>query len=184
MIDNYEFTRDIIAMNKMYELPVNQAPTLKIGEPLIQRLRNFKSVLTKELKEMDDIIQMAGLMTTAHPDAPTELEVLTALADLFGDIQVYAVSEAVKFGIPNTAVLKVIMQSNYSKLGANGEVLKDDEGKFLKGPNYWKPEPKIELLLGSLQIAELAEQTRQATRDEATVLGAFDPLPTGTTGRS
>ena len=165
-IKNYDFLADIIKMNRMYELPVNEAPTLRIGQPLIQRLRNFKSILGKELDEMDDVIQMAALLTTAHPDAPTELEVLTALADLLGDIQVFAVSEMVKFGLPPHATLKLIMESNFSKLGANGEVIKDEEGKFLKGPNYWKPEPKISVMLGSMQIESLAKLTRQAVRTE------------------
>jgi len=175
-IKNYDFSADIRRMNTMYELPVNEAPTVKIGMPLIQRLRNFKSIVLKELDEIDDVIQLAGHMGTGE-NAPTELEVLTALADLLGDMQVFCASEMLKFGLPNNAVLQLIMQSNFSKLGANGEVLKDDEGKFLKGPNYWKPEPKISVMLGSMQIEALAGLTRQATRTET--IGAFDPLPSG-----
>lgn len=87
MSDNYSFQNDIVKFNGMYRMPVNEAPTLNIGMPLIQRLRNFKSILGKELDEMDDVIYLAGLLGTQHPDAPTELEVLTALADLLGDIQ-------------------------------------------------------------------------------------------------
>jgi hypothetical protein len=39
------------------------------------------------------------------------------------------------------------MDSNESKLDANGNPIYDSNGKFLKGPNYWKPEPKIKTLL-------------------------------------
>ena len=46
------------------------------------------------------------------------------------------------------AVLQIIMDSNASKLGADGKPIYDANGKFLKGPNYWKPEPKIRELLG------------------------------------
>src|SRR6476620_5595229 len=43
-----------------------------------------------------------------------------------------------------------IMDSNESKLGADGNPIYDANGKFLKGPNYWKPEPKIQELLAAL----------------------------------
>jgi len=47
-------------------------------------------------------------------------------------------------------VLDVIMDSNESKLGADGKPIYDANGKFLKGPGYWKPEPKIKALLEGL----------------------------------
>ena len=73
------------------------------------------------------------------------------LADLLGDLQVYCASEMTKFGLPLDGVLDVIMQSNFSKLGADGKPIYDERGKVLKGPNYWKPEPKIHQLLQSLK---------------------------------
>ena len=46
------------------------------------------------------------------------------------------------------------MDSNESKLGADGNPIYDQNGKFLKGPSYWKPELKIrELLVKSLPSA-------------------------------
>ena len=50
---------------------------------------------------------------------------------------------------PLEDVLDIIMDSNESKLGADGKPIYDANGKFLKGPNYWKPEPKIRALLNS-----------------------------------
>ena len=76
-------------------------------------------------------------------------DVLTAIADLLGDVIVYCRSEALKYGLPLEDVLDVIMDSNESKLGADGNPIYDGNGKFLKGPNYWKPEPKIKALLES-----------------------------------
>ena len=43
--------------------------------------------------------------------------------------------------------LLIAVDSNESKLGADGKPIYDANGKFLKGPNYWKPEPKIQALL-------------------------------------
>jgi predicted HAD superfamily Cof-like phosphohydrolase len=73
------------------------------------------------------------------------------LADLLGDIQVYAASEMAKFGLPLDQVLAIIMQSNFSKLGADGKPIYDERGKVQKGPDYWKPEPKIKEMLAALQ---------------------------------
>ena len=42
--------------------------------------------------------------------------------------------EALKYGLPLEDVLDVIMDSNESKLGADGNPIYDANGKFLKGP--------------------------------------------------
>ena len=69
------------------------------------------------------------------------------IADLLGDVIVYCRSEALKYGLPLEEVLDIIMDSNESKLGADGKPIYDANGKFLKGPNYWKPEAKIKSML-------------------------------------
>jgi len=51
--------------------------------------------------------------------------------------------------LPLEEVLDVIMDSNESKLGADGRPIYDANGKFLKGPAYWRPEPKIKALLAA-----------------------------------
>ena len=134
------FSEDIKKFNGMYKLPVNAKPTLDVGVPLIERLQAFKSILSEELNEIDEIVDAA--QTQAQP-----LEILTMLADLLGDIQVYCASEMAKFGLPLDQVLGIIMQSNLSKLGADGQPIYDERGKVQKGPNYWKPEPAILTLL-------------------------------------
>ncbi len=52
-------------------------------------------------------------------------------------------------------ILDVIMESNFSKLDQDGNPSYDERGKVLKGPNYWKPEPKIKEILKK----KLEEQT-------------------------
>jgi predicted HAD superfamily Cof-like phosphohydrolase len=136
------FAEDIKKFNGIYKLPVNEKPTLDVGVPVAERLRAFKNILAEELDEIDDIIVAAEGKT---PD----IEVLTMLADLLGDIQVYCASEMAKFGLPLDQVLAIIMQSNFSKLGADGKPIYDERGKVQKGPNYWKPEPTIQKLLQS-----------------------------------
>lgn len=137
-LSNPSFAKRIVAMNAMYKLPAQDVPVLPVDPA--DRLRKFKATLLDEVNEIDDIV--AACEGKADP-----IEVLVALADLLGDVIVYCRSEALKFGLPLEDVLAVIMDSNESKLGADGKPIYDANGKFLKGPNYWKPEPKIKELL-------------------------------------
>lgn len=125
-------------MNAMYKLPAHSRPTLP--DDVAERLLKFKATLLDEVHEIDDIVQLSR-----SGGAPVDIAV--AIADLLGDIMVYCRSEALKYGLPLEEVLDVIMDSNESKLGADGKPIYDANGKFLKGPNYWKPELRIGELL-------------------------------------
>ncbi len=138
-----EFSSDIAKFNGIYKLPVSAVPTLAVGVPAAERMVAFKNILMEEVHEMDEII-------AAQNAGKDPIEVLTMLADLLGDIQVYCASEMAKFGLPLDQVLAIIMQSNFSKLGADGLPIYDERGKVMKGPNYWKPEPKIQAMLAAL----------------------------------
>lgn len=135
---NKSFALRIAAMNAMYKLPANDHPVLP--EDIVGRLTGFKATLMDEVHEIDQIVAMAR-------QGSPRIDLLVAMADLLGDIIVYCRSEALKYGLPLEEVLDVIMDSNESKLGADGKPIYDTNGKFLKGPNYWKPEPKIKALL-------------------------------------
>ena len=138
-----EFSNDIEKFNGIYKLPVNAIPTLNVGVPAAERMASFKNILMEEVHEMDEII-------AAQNAGKNPIEVLTMLADLLGDIQVYCASEMAKFGLPLDQVLAIIMQSNFSKLGADGLPIYDERGKVMKGPDYWKPEPKLQTMLTAL----------------------------------
>jgi hypothetical protein len=135
---NKPFHERIAAMNAMYKLPAHDRPA--IPADVADRLVKFKATLMDEVHEIDDIVDLAK--QGADP-----MTLAVAMADLLGDVIVYCRSEALKYGLPLEAVLDIIMDSNESKLGADGKPIYDANGKFLKGPNYWKPEPKIRALL-------------------------------------
>lgn len=132
------FAHRIAAMNAMYKLPANDHPVLP-GD-VADRLMKFKATLMDEVHEIDQIVELSK-------NGSPPIEILVAMADLLGDIMVYCRSEALKYGLPLEDVLNVIMDSNESKLGADGKPIYDSNGKFLKGPDYWKPEPRIKALL-------------------------------------
>jgi len=132
------FAQRIAAMNAMYKLPANDRPSLPAN--VAERLVKFKATLLDEVHEIDEIVQLSE-------HGGSTIDIAAAIADLLGDIMVYCRSEALKYGLPLEEVLDIIMDSNESKLDANGNPIYDMNGKFLKGPNYWKPEPKIKALL-------------------------------------
>lgn len=163
-----QFQQDITKFNGIYKLPVSPIPNLTaVGDPVV-RLKAFKDILTEELNEIDEVIERVNLaMGVSGPDwqkvelndwHKANLDALTALADLLGDIQVYCASEMAKFGLPLDKTLEIIMQSNFSKLGTDGLPIYDERGKVQKGPNYWKPEPKLsEMLSGELHKTRVVQ---------------------------
>jgi predicted HAD superfamily Cof-like phosphohydrolase len=143
-----KFYSDIEKFNQIYKLPCNDQPVL-LGP---DRIENFRDILAEEVEEANDISDKYQAMLqasggTLNPEQ--KLEILTDMSDWLGDIVVYCASEAKRWGLPLDEILNVIMQSNFSKLDANGEPIYDERGKVMKGPNYWKPEPKISQLLSS-----------------------------------
>jgi hypothetical protein len=144
---NASFARRIAAMNAMYRLPAHDRPSLP--SDVADRLAKFKATLLDEVHEIDEIVALAN-------NGAAAAEIAVAIADLLGDIVVYCRSEALKYGLPLEEVLDIIMDSNESKLGADGNPIYDANGKFLKGPNYWKPEPAIRALLEARGVSRAA----------------------------
>jgi len=145
-----KFYQDIQRFNGMYKLHSNDEPTL-LGP---ERVRNFHNILAEEVEEGLDLAQKYEQLTAAKGsdlNRDEALEVLTELSDWLGDIVVYCASEARRWGLPLGRILDVIMESNFSKLGADGQPIYDERGKVMKGPSYWKPEPRISALLGELK---------------------------------
>jgi predicted HAD superfamily Cof-like phosphohydrolase len=142
MTGEQRFFEDIVRFNQIYKLPSHDAPQL-LGP---ERIRNFHEILAEEVQEGLDLAQKYERLAAEHGGhLPKEqaTEVLADLSDWLGDLVVYCASEARRWGIPLPDVLRIIMQSNFSKLGADGLPIYDERGKVMKGPNYWKPEPKI-----------------------------------------
>ncbi len=173
----------ILYFNGMYHLPVAKYPHImdvveneidklqKQGLPfgdvtspdaILNRLHGFKKTLADELTEVNDIMLSVqhgtrykdGVIVDATIEY-TPIDFLTDMADWLGDIQVYCQSEMAKFGIPINETLSIIMSSNFSKLGPDGKPIYNSDGKVMKGPGYWKPEPQLQAMLQE-KIADTA----------------------------
>ena len=131
-----KFMDDIKKFNTMYKLPCNDKP-IDLG---IDKMNDMFSIIQEEVQEFSDILM-------SYSKNKTDITILTELSDLLGDIVVYCNTFAKQWGIDMESTIGIIMQSNFSKLDRNGNVVTDTRGKVMKGENYWKPEPKIEELI-------------------------------------
>lgn len=139
-----EFKDRIRKMNLMYDLPVNDTPQF-YGNPLY-KIDNFQNILSEQIIEADDIVKDIDNLQIEG------IDVLVSIANLLADITIDCRSEAMKYGIPLEEVINIVMDSNESKLGEDGEPLKNEFGRVLKGVNYLNPEPKIrELLISRIE---------------------------------
>lgn len=152
-----EVYADIQKMNAMYKLPIKSAPSLDFeGQTTLQRFDGFVKTLQKEMDEAPDVRGfMAKYEATEGSDRDAaRIEALTHLSDWFADIMVYVMSESLKFGIPVFDIFNMVMQSNFTKLGADGKPIYDENGKFLKGPNFVPPEAMISAFYKKLEDAQ------------------------------
>lgn len=62
------------------------------------------------------------------------------IADALGDLIYVVYGMALELGIPLPDVLREIQDSNLSKLGGDGQPIYREDGKVLKGPNYFRPD--------------------------------------------
>ena len=66
---------------------------------------------------------------------------IVEIADALGDMLYILCGTILEHGLQHTieAVFDEIQRSNMSKLGADGKPIYREDGKVMKGPNYFKP---------------------------------------------
>lgn len=151
-------------MHEMYSLPVKTHPSLEH-----ERTEAFTRVLQKEVDEskevneavwawkgrvsaLDDLAFSHGVNSPEYVKGQkdvkdTYLDALAAQADWLNDIIVYCLSEQMKMGLSPAICLAIIMNSNFTKLGADYKPILDEDGKVCKGPNFKKPEPTLRAVI-------------------------------------
>jgi predicted HAD superfamily Cof-like phosphohydrolase len=69
---------------------------------------------------------------------------LVEVGDALGDMLYILCGTIIAHGFQNKieAIFDEIQRSNMSKLGANGKPIYREDGKVMKGPNYFKPDLK------------------------------------------
>ena len=127
-------------MNKYEELvkECHKAMELSIDDTYsINLLTLRQKLINEETEEINVEINalIDELKTTGSVSKETKLKMFKELADL----QYVLSGMVVSLGIPMEEVFQRVHNSNMSKL-VDGKPLKREDGKFLKGPNYKKPD--------------------------------------------
>ena len=65
---------------------------------------------------------------------------LLEVADALTDILYVTYGAGHAFGVDLDACFEEVQNSNMSKLGLDGKPIFNDQGKVMKGPNYFKPD--------------------------------------------
>lgn len=138
---SFDINKAMQEFNTMYGMSCNTIPTIpkeySNTSLACQRIEQVTNMLNKEVVEGKDIVDKLCLLPDYYND-----DLLTDLADWYGDIIIYCASEMTRLGLDINQVLTIICDSNKSKMGADGKPIFVN-GKLEKGPNYWKPEPKL-----------------------------------------
>ena len=139
--------------HRTYSVPIRSFddPTLSY-----ERLGLRMSLIAEEFAELMGavygtrsraIIEAATAEAVAADDGERDvIEAADALADL-----IYVIyGMALETGIDLASVLAEVQRSNMSKLGADGKPVYREDGKVLKGPDYFPP--NVEAVLRSRRL--------------------------------
>lgn len=114
--------------------------TVTIPDTDTQLLR--VSLIAEELLELCeslniqlDIIE-GDIHITKYSDLPIDM---VEAADALADLDYVVAGGNVVFGFPAEKIVSHVHDSNMSKLGEDGKPIYREDGKIMKGPNYWKP---------------------------------------------
>ncbi len=119
-----ETIKSVQEFHEGFGLPVKDTPD--ISDEKTNRLRI--NLLAEELEELQEALKDGDLV-----------EVLDALTDL----QYVLDGAYLSFGLQHLkhAAFDEVHRSNMSKLGADGKpVVRESDGKILKGPDYFRPD--------------------------------------------
>ena len=116
----------VTKFHKAFKLNLNTKPVASIGEE--RNMLRFN--LMKE--ENEEYLEAAN-----NND-------LVEVADALGDMLYILCGTIIEHGLQDKieAVFNEIQRSNMSKLGEDGKPIFREDGKVLKGPNYFKPNIK------------------------------------------
>jgi predicted HAD superfamily Cof-like phosphohydrolase len=115
---NYE---KVVQFMKIFGQQVYDFPT--IPDETIQKLR--VDLIDEEFNEFKEALAAKDIV---------------AVADALTDILYVVYGAGAAFGIDLDATFAEVHDSNMSKLGEDGQPIFREDGKVLKGPNYFKPD--------------------------------------------
>ena len=102
-----------------------------------QEVKSKPSFSTEKINELRYNLIKEELEEFKHA---LENKDLLEVADALTDILYVTYGAGHAFGIDLDSCFEEVQNSNMSKLGNNGKPIYNDQGKVMKGPNYFKPD--------------------------------------------
>ena len=142
----------VTQFHQTFNHPVAMSPTMQSREWRLLRAR----MILEEAAEAVQALGFAGDLRIRMTDGPIidlhgfladEDIDLTKVAKELSDIDYVVQGTNVGMGLPAEAVATCTHDSNMSKVGPDGKPIYREDGKVLKGPTYFKAEPRIAGLL-------------------------------------
>ena len=114
----------VAAFHKAFGLGISDKPVADIGKEKLQLRFNLMA------EENEEYL------------AAAEENNLTEVADALGDMLYILCGTILEHGLQDKIeeVFEEIQRSNMSKLGKNGKPIYREDGKVMKGPDYFKPD--------------------------------------------
>ena len=107
-------------------------------EEFLKQLELRMRLMEEELREFYN----AGIgvaISVREYDADGQRMFMEEMIDGIADLLYVVVGTAVAFGIPLATAFERVHLSNLSKLGADGKPIYREDGKVMKGPNFFPP---------------------------------------------
>jgi predicted HAD superfamily Cof-like phosphohydrolase len=113
----------VATFHETYDLLTNESPTVDVADSI--KLLRYE-LMKEENEEYLEAVKNNDLVE---------------MADALGDMLYILCGTIITHGMQHKigAVFEEIQRSNLSKLGKNGKPIYREDGKVMKGPNYFKP---------------------------------------------
>tara|TARA_B100001939_G_scaffold312863_1_gene296313 strand:- start:399 stop:770 length:372 start_codon:yes stop_codon:yes gene_type:complete len=113
-----------------------------------QKVKKFMQTFGQEIKENAEFPseKITKLRTDLIEEELSELRIaitnknIKEVADALTDILYVTYGAGHSFGINLDDCFNEVQKSNMSKLGSDGKPIYNENGKVMKGPNYFKPD--------------------------------------------
>ncbi len=112
---------DVKEFHRAFGHPILETPQIPSRDRMALRL----NLIDEEVCELDE--------ANGNRD-------IVEVADAIGDLIYVVIGMALEYGIPLQEVWDEIQRSNMSKLGEDGLPIIREDGKIMKGPNYFPPD--------------------------------------------
>jgi len=154
--------------HKTFSHPTADRPTMP--EPPVRELR--LRLILEELLELGTAFgyKLVPVMTPEGTSLEWVVDLalsdanLVEAADALTDLDYVVQGGMLNCGLPAPQLVAEVHRSNMSKLGPDGKPLLREDGKVLKGPNYFKPD-----IVGVLAWATLRAEARDEAKAKAEV---------------